>query len=480
MKPKLWLRLAAAATSLLLLTLGLQAQITCPPDRTLAGIVGNTININTGLDANLNLLPFAVPDPRWIVTNNALPQMVAADRWNFPSGSSQWIAQIVDTTDYQVRFIFCTEACGDYLLNFRMMADNRACVLLDGMPVPSKWWPSLLPVSDCTFNPGDQSPFIPTAGYAIDHLVSLSAGEHILEIAVINEKTTITGINILGSIEAKSVNNCPCPPNRKLGLEVGSKININTGLDENLNVLTFGLLDPRWMVTTNTLPPMETVDRWNFPSLMSQWISHNVDTTRYQVQFTFCARKCGDYRLNFRLLADNSACVYLDGVLIPSSWWPNDVSIPDCNFNPNDQSPFIPTAGYMIDHLSFLSAGQHTLEIDVTNASGSLSGINILGEVEAITLKDCATAVHDAENQFSDFQVFPNPAQGQITLQWYNSAPRDIHMTDGMGRTLRSVDLPAEPLSQVEIPVNRLTPGTYFLLWQDNTGRIHSRRFMKI
>lgn len=361
-----------------------------------------------------------------------------------------------------------------------MMADNRACVLLNGIPAPSMWWPSLLLVSDCTINPGDQSPFIPTAGYAINHLVNLSAGEHIPEIAVINDKTTITGINILGTIEAKSVNNCPCPPSRKLGLDVGSKININTGLDESLNVLPFGILDPRWMVTANTLPPMETVNRWNFPSLMSRWISHNFDTTRFQVQFNFCTRKCGNHQLNFRLLADSSACVYLDGVLIPSGWWPNNVSIPDCNFSPNDQSPFIPSAGYMVDYLSFLSAGQHTLEIDVANVSGSLSGINVLGEVEAITLNDCATAVHDTENLFSVFQVFPNPAQGQITLQWFNSAPRNLHMADGMGRTLRTIDLPGGTFSQVEIPIDRLPSGTYFLLWQDDTGRMHSRRIVKI
>lgn len=73
MKPKPWLRYVAAATSLLLFSLGLQAQSTCPSDRTLAGTAGSTININTGLDVNLNLLPFAVPDPRWLVANNTLP-----------------------------------------------------------------------------------------------------------------------------------------------------------------------------------------------------------------------------------------------------------------------------------------------------------------------------------------------------------------------------------------------------------------------
>lgn len=480
MKPAFWLRIVAAAALFFIFSIRVQAQLPCPPGRTLTGDVGSTININTGLYENLSLLPFAVPDPRWTVANNALPQMVAADRWNFPAGTSQWIAQIVDTTDYQVRFTFCTDACGDYLLNFRMMADNRACVFLDGIPVPSSWWPSLMPITDCTVNPNDQSPFIPTAGYQIDHLVSLSAGEHILEIAVINEKTTITGINVLGSIEAIAVNNCPCHPNQKLGSEVGSKININTGLEENLNLLPFGAIDPRWMTISNPLPPMKTVDRWNFPSLTSQWISHNVDTTRYQVRFTFCTKKCGDYRLNFRMMADNGACVYLDGVLVPSKWWPGGSSIPDCNINPNDQTPFIPTAGYWIDYQRFLLAGLHMLEIDVTNENGSLSGINVLGEVETMQLDSCATAVHDALNQHSDFQVFPNPAQDQITLQWHDSAPINLRITDVMGRVFRSIDMTRESIKQVEIPLEGLVPGTYFLLWHDKAGQIFNQRFVKI
>lgn len=179
-----------------------------------------------------------------------------------------------------------------------------------------------------------------------------------------------------------------CPPDRTLAAVVGSSININSGVDVNLNVLPFGTPDPRWSIVSNSLPPMQTVDRWNFTPVTSQWISfennQGSSETNYQVQFNFCTAACGDYRLNFRMMADNGACVYVDGMLVPSNWWLGNVPIPDCNFNPGDQSPFIPTAGYLIDHTLSLTSGMHSLVIDVVNFSGSLTSINILGSIETV------------------------------------------------------------------------------------------------
>jgi len=271
-----------------------------------------------------------------------------------------------------------------------------------------------------------------------------------------------------------------CPPDRSLLGIVGSEININTGVDANLNVLPFGAIDPRWNIVSNTLAPMKTEDRWNFTQGASQWISFDGSDiqTNYKVGFTFCSKTCGDFQVNFRLMADNGACVYLDGAPVPSSWWPNNVPMPDCNYNPGDQSPFIPTAGYLIDYLVYLSAGEHFLEIDVTNFSFSPTGINILGKITQVS--PCSTiAVHELGAKSGDLQLFPNPAQDQMTINWKNSAPQNLSISDVLGRTLRTINLP-EGMDRAEISLMGLAPGTYFLFWADNAGRKYSKRFVKM
>lgn len=275
-----------------------------------------------------------------------------------------------------------------------------------------------------------------------------------------------------------------CPPDRTLAGVVGSTININTGVDESLNVLPFGILDPRWTIVSNTLPPMLTLDRWNFTPVTSQWIgfdnNQGSSETNYKVRFTFCTEKCGDYRLNFRMMADNGACVYLDGVLVPSYWWLGTVPIPDCTSNPGDQSPFIPTAGYLIDHTLSLSSGAHTLDIDVVNFSGSLTSINIQGGIGVVNIPPpCVTSVNDVSIHVTDLRIFPNPAQSQISVTWENTVPQNLRLTDVLGRNFRTLDVPAHT-NQLEIPLDGLQPGTYFLVWQDNSGRIFSQRFVKM
>ena len=457
----------------------------CPPDRSLSGVAGSAININTGVDENLNVLPFGTVDPRWTIVSNTLPPMSTLDRWNFSPVTSQWIGfdnnQGSNETNYKVRFTFCTEKCGDYRLNFRMLADNGACVYLDGALVPSSWWPSGTPIQDCTLIPNDQSPFVPTKGYVIDHVASLSGGVHTLEIDVTNFSGSLTSINIQGGIETVAVRECPCPPDRSLESVPGSEININTGVDENLNLLPFGAVDPRWTIVSNTLPPMSTVDRWNFNPVTSQWIgfdnNQGSNETNYKVRFTFCVEHHCDYRLNFRMLADNGACVYLDGVLVPSGWWPSGTSIPDCTINPGDQSPFIPTAGYLIDHTINLLNGTHTLELDVMNFSGSLTSINIQGNIEVAG--NCLVLVDDGSALSTDLRVFPNPAQDQISIIWENDVPVNLHLTDILGRTFRYLEVPLNN-NQIQVPIQDLQPGTYFLVGQNRNGQVFSKRFVKI
>jgi hypothetical protein len=460
----------------------------CLPDRSIADSVGSKININTGVDASLSMLPFGIVDPRWSIVGSTLPPVSTLDRWNYSPASSVWIGfdnnQGTNETNYQVKFEFCTEVCGDYRLNFRMMADNGACVYLDGNLVPSSWWASGTSIPDCNFNPGDQSPFIPTAGYHVDYSTNLSAGVHTLLVDVTNFAGSLSSINVMGGIELVSI--CPpstdCLPDRSIADSVGSKININTGVDASLSMLPFGIVDPRWSIVGSTLPPVSTLDRWNYSPASSVWIgfdnNQGTNETNYQVKFEFCTEVCGDYRLNFRMMADNGACVYLDGNLVPSSWWASGTSIPDCNFNPGDQSPFIPTDGYHVDYTTNLLAGVHTLLVDVTNFAGSLSSINVMGGIELVLI--CPPSSVKNATLFNDkVQVFPNPVSDVLTVSWDMIQLQSIRIIDMWGRVLitQTVD---PTVTQQSINASQLPAGTYILSGQNETGTVVSKRFIKL
>lgn len=296
----------------------------------------------------------------------------------------------------------------------------------------------------------------------------------------INAFGTATGLDFGNCID--SLPEMPCPSERTLGTIVGDTININTGVDDNLNVLPFGSIDPRWMINSNTLPPMQTVDRWNYPAGTSNWISFENNQgsleTNYQVHFTFCTDTCGDYNLKFRMLADNIACVNLDGQPVPSKWWPSGIAIQDCTVSPNDQSPFIPTAGYSIDHIASLQAGVHTLEVDVYNVSSSLTSINIMGKIESkYFCKKVAT--NNAHLQTNEMRLFPNPATDRISIVLEGLSSQYLNLTDPMGNILRSLAIP-ENANQLDVPLDGLQPGIYFIICHLDSGQMIRRSFIKI
>jgi hypothetical protein len=177
------------------------------------------------------------------------------------------------------------------------------------------------------------------------------------------------------------------------------------------------------------------------------------------------------------MMADNGACVYLDGNLVPSSWWASGTSIPDCNFNPGDQSPFIPTDGYHVDYTTNLLAGVHTLLMDVTNAAGSLSSINVMGGIELVLI--CPSSVKNATLFNDKVQIFPNPVSDVLTVSWDMIQLQSIRIIDMWGRVLitQTVD---PTVTQQSINASQLPAGTYILSGQNETGTVVSKRFIKL
>ncbi len=76
-------------------------------------------------------------------------------------------------------------------------------------------------------------------------------------------------------------------------------------------------------------------------------------------------------------------------------------------------------------------------------------------------------------------QLYPNPAQDQVVITWQENTPRHLSLTDLYGRSVRSFDeLPNT--RRLEVPLEGLPPGTYFLIWQNDTGEMHSRPLVKM
>jgi hypothetical protein len=88
-------------------------------------------------------------------------------------------------------------------------------------------------------------------------------------------------------------------------------------------------------------------------------------------------------------------------------------------------------------------------------------------------------AVDPESVRLSDLQLFPNPAQDHITVTWENAVPQNLRLTDLLGRNIRGLEVPVTT-DRLDIPLDGLQPGIYFLVWQDKTGRMFSRSFVKI
>lgn len=276
-----------------------------------------------------------------------------------------------------------------------------------------------------------------------------------------------------------------CLPDRKLLAKIGSKISINTGVDTMLTVIPFGQLEPRWTLTDSLLPPLQTLDRVNYSPIVSQWIgfdkNEGTPETNYQVQFDFCTDTCGVYRLNFRLMADNSACIYLDNILIPSSLWLGQIPIDDCanvSADPDDHSHFIPSEGYLVDHLLAFASGIHTLKVDVFNEGNSLSSIDLFGSIELVEIKDCNITTSVINYVPDNIKIYPNPTNGNVFIKNLTPLIQKCTLSDALGRNIYSFEIP-ENENQMEVNLNDLKPGIYFMVFIDKQGHKITQKMIK-
>ncbi len=448
----------------------------------------STINVSTAIDNSGAYLGEGVTDPGWVIADSPdfpgvpVPAVVCPYTPGFwvptplPVTNAGWL-NATEMLGVQTPGFYTFErdftvpagtdllsldfrfACDDTLMSLELVPPTGPNIPLSvSFTIPNQYYPSTLPTPSSISSPAAGTWKIQAKVWYIDQLGAFLA---------------------TGDVKCSSVD---CLPDRTLSATVGSQININTGVDASLAMLPFGTVDPRWSIVSTSLPPMSTLDRWNYSPASSVWIGFDnnsgTNETNYQVKFEFCTEACGDYRLDFRFMADNGACVYLDGVSVPSSWWATGTPIPDCNVNPGDQSPFIPTAGYHVDHTTNLAAGMHTLLVDVTNDAGSLSSINVMGGIKYVSL--CSpSAVKNHPILNSNLLLFPNPVSGALTVSWDQVQLHTVQVSDVWGRVFM-VQSVADGATQQVIPTHELPVGTYILTGQSATGTVVCKRFVKV
>jgi hypothetical protein len=160
---------------------------------------------------------------------------------------------------------------------------------------------------------------------------------------------------------------------------------INSGYNHSTKaVYNLGDPDAFWTVVSdpdnNTTEPRPAfaINRnpaWSIPFLNTQWISSypNAANDRnglYEFEFIFCMNSLVNPMLNLKLLADDSAQVFLNGNFILSTEPPSPGSN---SFNdPNPHSATITNSAYFL-------LGQNTIRVKLTNVFSVAMGFNLSG-----------------------------------------------------------------------------------------------------
>lgn len=121
----------------------------------------------------------------------------------------------------------------------------------------------------------------------------------------------------------------------------------------------------------------------------------------------------------------------------------------------------------LYDHLLELKTpvhgGQHLYSFQMDSAQlGQTSRFSLL-------LDKRVQAIEPLGVKEQDLIAYPNPFTNQLYLQVKEfAAEAELQLTDMMGRKhWRKTFTQVQPLQQIEIPVQQLTPGLYLLGWRD-------------
>lgn len=204
-------------------------------DTTCISSVGQIFNINTGVDLapTFNTLNAGFNDARWQLFSAPNPIVSPAipitKGYTWFEGKSNFISPVESNLTFSLpighyiyRLPFCVDSCKtiDALFNFRLLADNVACVnildidnagnVVNTQPLTLnwyRWWAgSVPPVINCTTGLGVTEAFSPSIGFKVNQTLTLNQGKHFIEVNVLNEGGS-TSLNIWGDMTASTITN---------------------------------------------------------------------------------------------------------------------------------------------------------------------------------------------------------------------------------------------------------------------------------
>ncbi len=156
---------------------------------------------------------------------------------------------------------------------------------------------------------------------------------------------------------------------------------LNTATDNAGAILPDGSPEAHWTALSGL--PVSVGYRANFPA--SQWVTTGDGTVSAEsYQLAFCVSPCqgiDSVHLNFRMNIDNSGCVYLDGILLPLTWFTSGLSVASCSDGFGGYEPMLPGRGYVCNVTMPIAAGSHLLRVDISNQSNSMQGIDLAGTI---------------------------------------------------------------------------------------------------
>lgn len=117
-----------------------------------------------------------------------------------------------------------------------------------------------------------------------------------------------------------------------------------------------------------------------------------------------------------------------------------------------------------------------SFRIDVIASTNYSFGSELI--LDELAFKSILTSIDQKISKLEEFNIYPNPANNQLNLEWTSSAKEmNVQIIDGLGRTYNTItNLPQ--IGQQTIDLSGLSSGIYFLRIQLD-GEISSRRFVK-
>lgn len=139
------------------------------------------------------------------------------------------------------------------------------------------------------------------------------------------------------------------------------------------------------------------------------------------------------------------------------------------------------TGGFPHLHLSAFQDGtsfnrQNTIPINFCNTNDPLNAQNLLIEGQSYTAIDKSTSAAKESDLIESFSVYPNPASVELNIDLnvttFNFKQVQLFNVNGEQVYTSNVE---ESLSNIKVPVNKLSKGVYFLLLRSDMGEVRKK-----